>query len=107
MADDLRIQFGDGVSALDRTMRGITMMVDGAMQEIVALGYDRDKDGINVAEADVVGDGMLPWWGVSFRGRIVFEISITTDPLTVVGTWLARPVKNTWYRRFTRWWTHG
>ncbi len=114
MAEDLRIQFGDGVSALDRTMRGITMMVDGAIQEVVGLGYDRDDDGINVTTPDdgtsvLYPDeiGALPTWGVSFRGTTAFEISIEPAPLTVVGRWIARPPKNTWYRRFTRWWTHG
>ena len=81
----LRIDFGDAASTLDRTMRAITMVADGAMGSIVALGWNRRVVSIKMDRSDP-----LPCW-VTLKGKKVFEISIgrgEDGTISIQGNWI-------------------
>jgi hypothetical protein len=82
----LTIDYGDGVSALDRSMRSITMATDGAIQTLVSLGWERPQ--INL---EVSGDDPMPFW-VTLRGERVYEVNVTVHDegrrVVIVGEWL-------------------
>lgn len=85
MSDELRINWGDGVSAIDRTMRTIVMAADGVIGSMVEMGWRRESINIKVDQ-----DNPLPCW-VTLRGKKVFEIKpeISRDGgLLIVGHWL-------------------
>lgn len=112
MGDDvMRIDFGDGVSALDRVMRSITMMMAGAIAELEILGYDRNRDQIDVEDPNTTdGDesgviiGTLPQWHVRMRGRRVFTVEIDRiGGLSIVGIWTDKPKKKTIKERLFGW----
>jgi hypothetical protein len=99
MSDELKIDFGDGVSALDRTLRAVVFMIDGAIGELIKLGYRRDLDHITV----VMPDDGLP--GLEMRGERVYEVLAVPVPpvVSIQGHWVKRPPHRTWLRRwFTR-----
>jgi hypothetical protein len=93
MGDDLlKVDYGDGVSALDRVLRSITMMMDGAISELISLKYDRTKDHIDILDPNEHDDNNS--WYVTFRGRKVFAVTIDKeDGLAVVGRWIDKPRK--------------
>lgn len=85
VADSLRFDFGDGVSALDRTMRAITMMADGAIQLLESMGWRRRSIGMEVLELDP-----LPCW-VTLNGRRVYELTVVPrndGVIDVRGEWV-------------------
>jgi hypothetical protein len=96
----MTIDFGDGVSALDRLMRSIVMMTDGAINTLMDMGYSRDDITINVH-----GDG-LPLW-IDLKGQRVFLIESSTenDIVVVKGNWIkkVKPVRSySFFSFFTR-----
>jgi hypothetical protein len=101
MADDvMHLDFGDGVSALDRVMRSITMMMAGAIAELETLGYDRNKDEIDVE----LPEGDEAQWHVKFRGRRIFTVEIDrSDGISVEGRWTQKPSKKTLRDRIFGW----
>lgn len=107
MPDDLKIKWGDGVSALDRTIRALTLLIDGAMADLIALGYRRDEDMITIVTE---GDEHFPTW-VSMRGERLFEVNFVVEepsvedgrpvagPIVISGRWLRKPKKRGWFAR--------
>jgi hypothetical protein len=93
--DELKIDFGDGVSALDRAERAIVLMFDGAIAELLRMGYRRDFDHITV-----VVDADAPY--VEMRGEPVYGLSFVTEGtvISIQGHWLKRPRKRSWIRRW-------
>lgn len=81
--DGLRVDFGDGVSALERTSRSIVMIVGQAVDQLVQAGYGRDDIEITIHEE-----------GLPLRIRLlnedVFELaeSTTDGVIAIRGTWL-------------------
>ena len=90
MAEELKIDFGDGVSALDRTMRTITMIADGAIGHLLSLGWRRGSVNLEI------GEDPLPCW-VTLRKRRVFEIKLVkhedTNIIVIEGEWLEKVEK--------------
>ena len=84
----LKIDFGDGVSALDRLTRAIVMVVAQAIDELTRLGYERDYDMITVASSD----DEFPD-AVSMRGVIVFQLllEVHDGQIVVDGVWIKKP----------------
>ncbi len=83
----MTIDFGDGVSALERVMRSITMAADGAIQRLVGLGWKRDLIDIELP------DDPIPCW-VTLRGKRIYEITLTRhddDRISIHGEWLVEP----------------
>lgn len=92
MADPevLTIPFGDGVSALDRTMRAITMIADGALGRLADLGWTR-----KTVNLEVNPDDPLPCW-VCVKKRRVFEINAVkydNGSIQIQGNWIDGPLK--------------
>ena len=89
MSDDsLKIDFGDGVSALDRTMRSITMLADGAIQRLIELGWNRKSINLEISSEDP-----LPCW-VTLRKKRVYEVKLVPyedGRLIVHGEWIGDP----------------
>ena len=86
--DELKIDFGDGVSALDRTMRAIVLITNGAIANIEELGWRRDE--INLE----IGADPLPCW-VLLRRKRVFEIfgEIIDGSVLIKSRWLTKVSK--------------
>lgn len=87
MSDDqtLKVDFGDGVSALDRTMRAIVMIADGAISHLTEMGWLRKSVNLEINQEDP-----LPCW-VKLRKKRVFEIEYFVGPegqLKIRGYWL-------------------
>ena len=90
MADDdvLKVDFGDGVSAVDRTMRAITMALDGAIGELLKLGRTR-----RTVNLDVDPENPLPCF-VTLKRKRVFRVWAETLPdgrVSIRGEWLSPP----------------
>lgn len=98
MSDDgMTFDFGDGVSALDRLMRSIVMMTDGAIGKLVDAGHRRDVD----FHVKVHEDGMPLW--IDLHGKRVFivETTVADGRIKVQGKWLVevKPRKLGFFRR--------
>lgn len=90
MSDHLKIDFGDGVSGLDRTLRAITMIADGAMGRLLDLGWTRKS--VNL---EINLDDPLPCY-VTVRKKRVFEIKYVTyddGRIHIQGEWISGPDK--------------
>lgn len=89
MTDDvIKVDFGDGVSAVDRTMRAITMAADGAVGELLNLGWTRKSVNLQIDS-----DNPLPCY-VTLRKRPVFRIVAKAEDdgrITIQGEWLETP----------------
>ncbi len=84
MADDgMTIDFGDGVSAIERLMRSIVMMTDGAVGKLTELGYARDSIFIKVHE-----DGLPLWIDLNEERVFVIETTVKENRIVVQGKWL-------------------
>ncbi len=97
-SDNLKIDFGDGVSALDRAMRSIVMIADSAISELLEMGYDRDKDDITI---DSDPDDPLPMF-IRFRNKKVFRMNIVKEDdgrICFIGEWLSRPKKKGFFAK--------
>lgn len=85
-SSELKIDWGDGVSAIDRTMRAIVLMIGEAIEVLVRGGTDRDDITI---ESDP--DGVtLPAY-VLLKGKRVFEVGFApgVDGLVQIdGHWI-------------------
>lgn len=98
----MKVPFGDGVSAIDRTSRAIILLTAQALDHLRTLGWRRGRH----TRIDPHPDGM-PIWIVVGEER-VFEIDFALDTetmqahgLIVAGRWLTFPRK----RPFpVRWW---
>lgn len=89
MADELKIDFGDGVSALDRTMRAITMIADGAIGRLLSLGWKRESINLQIPE-----DDPLPCYITLPVKKRVFEIkAVKYDDgrIVIQGEWIDGP----------------
>lgn len=94
----LRFNYGDGVSAIDRSQRAIVMLMDGAIGQAGEAGYSRD-------EMQIEGDG-LPL-SLVIRGRHVYTIDIRRvgdTGVNLFGRWMGdlRQVRNWWGRLMLR-----
>lgn len=98
--DVMKVDFGDGVSALDRTLRAITLMTSQAIARLNDAGYIRDED-FSIG----VHDEGLPVW-IELHTKRVFEIvpEITEGQVIIKGNWLTdlKPKKKPgfWSRLF-------
>lgn len=95
--DGLRIQFGDGVSAVDRASRAIVLLTAEALKHLDELGYVRSKHtGIEVHD-----EGMPVW--ITLRGERVFVIDfeVGDEPadISVRGRWIRPPRRRSWLSR--------
>src|SRR5574337_795326 len=102
MPEGIRVAYGDGVSAIDRTGRAIILQTAQALRELLVRGYRRERH----TRIEMHESG-LPVW-VTVNGERTFVIDFELDEsvmkvqgLTVQGRWLAIPPK-----RFVliRWW---
>lgn len=95
MADELKVDFGDGVSALDRTLRACVLMLDGAIGELIRLGYRRDLDHITI----VWDEDDLP--NLEMRGERVYSLDTQVEGtvVSIQGHWVSRPRARSWIRR--------
>lgn len=89
MSEDssLKIDFGDGVSSLDRVMRSIIMVADQAIGKLLDLGWSRKT--VNI---EIDPDDPLPCW-VTIRKKRVFEIRVDQQQdgvISVKGEWLEK-----------------
>lgn len=73
VAPTMKIDFGDGVSALDRTLRTIVLMASQAADHLNSLGYVRQED----YTLHVHDDG-IPIW-IQIGKRKVYEITYYVD----------------------------
>ena len=91
MSDEhLKVDFGDGVSALDRTMRAITMIADQAVGRLLDMGWSRKTVNLQIDPNDP-----LPCY-VTVRKKRVFEIKFVkyeNGDLAVQGEWIDGPHK--------------
>lgn len=88
MDDVLKVDFGDGVSAVDRTMRAITMTLDGAIGELLKLGWTRRRVNLEMNPEDP-----LPCF-VTLKKRRVFRVWAETAEdgrVSIRGEWLEEP----------------
>ena len=89
MSDDvLKVDFGDGVSAVDRTMRAITMALDGAIGELLKLGWTRRTVNIEMDMQDP-----LPCH-VTLKRKRVFRVwaeTLDDGRVSIRGEWLQPP----------------
>lgn len=85
MQDSMQVDFGDGVSALDRVTRSIVLMTSQAIEQLKDAGYPREQIQIDVA------DEGLPV-SLKLDGRKVFEITATEQEgiVLVRGEWLSK-----------------
>jgi hypothetical protein len=81
--DGMQVDFGDGVSALERVTRSIVIMTSQAIEQLKEGGYDRSRVQIDVSEEG------LPV-SLKLDGERVFEISaVEKDGVVLVrGEWL-------------------
>lgn len=87
MSDVMKIDFGDGVSAVDRIQRAVVMLIDQAVGRLLEMGYTREKH-VNI---EVHDDGMPVY--VLLSGKRVYEIGFVIDlgggpALAIDGNWL-------------------
>lgn len=82
--DGLKIDFGDGVSALERTMRTIVLMTSQAIARLEEAGYVRTED----YKLCVHEDG-IPIW-IELSGKRVWETtaSVSEGQVLVAANWL-------------------
>ncbi len=88
MSDErLRIDYGDGVSALDRTMRAITFLAGEAIGRLNELGWTRKTVNLEVNPNDP-----LPCY-VTLRRKRVYVIKHTFEDgiIEIRGEWLIEP----------------
>ena len=98
MGEGMKIDFGDGVSAIDRLTRAIVLIAAQAIAELERLGYERDYDMITVDSSD----GELPD-GVAMRGKWVFQLTLAAHDdgqIHVDGLWLKKPRRRTFIGKF-------
>lgn len=89
IAPTMKIDFGDGVSALDRVMRTIVLMVAQATTQLDTLGYVRQKDySLHVHEEGI------PIW-IEIKGQKVYEITYYVDDgqIYLSGDWTCKVKK--------------
>jgi hypothetical protein len=96
----LRVDWGDGVSALDRTQRAIVMATDAAIGRLLGLGYRRSEIEIRQVDGDqpVVVE-------LALYGEAVYRVMFIVDPrgpLGLVGQWV-KQVKPRGWRRLLFW----
>lgn len=98
--DDLRFDFREGPEAIERLNRTAIMLVDGAIGEIINLGYHRDKDMVTIDFPE--GDGK--WMIVNMRGKAVYEVQFVVKGgrIYIVGNWVEVPRKRSWVVRAWR-----
>lgn len=73
---------------LDRTMRSIVMIADGAIQRLLALGWNRKSVNLEIDESDP-----LPCW-VTLRRKRVYEVKLVRyddGRIVVQGEWISGP----------------
>ncbi len=108
MGEGIRVPYGDGVSAVDRTSRAIVLLTAQALRELVVRGYRRERH----TKLEVHEEG-LPIW-VTVNGERSFVIDFELDEsamrmqgLTVQGRWLSLPPKRfiliRWWNRLMAW----
>lgn len=83
IAPTMKIDFGDGVSALDRVMRTIVLMIAQATSQLDELGYLRGRD-----YSIHVHDEGIPIW-IEMKKKKVFEIVYHVDDAQIYlnGDW--------------------
>jgi hypothetical protein len=93
----MKVDYGDGVSALDRTLRSIVMITDAAVKDLESLGYKRGRGGIEIVPA-IEG---FPVY-VHLDGQEVFIVTYGVDDgsLVIKGKWLKK-VKKKWWKIFS------
>src|SRR5438046_315058 len=79
----ISVDFGDGVSALSRTMRTITMIASEAIQTLTGVGWDRDMMSLEIPEDP------MPCW-LCLCGKRVFIIDLINHDgkIVISGKWL-------------------
>lgn len=89
MSDEerLRIDFAEGVGALDRTMRAITMIAREALDRLLELGWTRNTVNLKIDPTDP-----LPCY-ITLRRKRVFVIEFVSrdGSVEIVGRWLKEP----------------
>ena len=86
MSDDkMKVDYGDGVAALDRTLRAIVLITDAAIKRLEGLGYHRGEGGIEIVPAP---DGFPIY--VHLDGQSIFTVcyGLEDGNLVVQGKWL-------------------
>lgn len=93
----MKVDYGDGVSALDRTLRSIVMITDAAVKDLESLGYKRGRGGIEIAPA-IEGFPVF----VHLDGQEVFTVTygVEDGSLVIKGKWLKK-VKKKWWKIFS------
>ena len=94
MSDEMmKVDYGDGVSALDRTLRSIVLITDAAVKSLESLGYKRGEGGIEIVPAI---DGFPVF--IHLDGREVFSVTYGVDDgsLVIKGKWLKKIRKRWW-----------
>jgi hypothetical protein len=89
VTDRMKIDFGDGVSGLDRTLRAITLIAGEAISRLEELGWTRKSINLDIP------DDPLPCY-VTVRKKRVFEIKyIKYDDgrIEIQGEWIDGPHK--------------
>jgi hypothetical protein len=85
VSDKIKIDFGDGVSGLDRTMRAITLLLAEAVRTLEEQGWTRKTVNIEIDENDP-----LPCF-VTLKGKRVYEVGFQPDDagrLIIAGNWI-------------------
>ena len=89
MSDEerLRIDFGDGVSGLDRTMRAITFLASEAIGQLNDLGWTRKTVNLEIDPNDP-----LPCY-VTLRRKRIYKImhDVSDGVIEIRGVWLRKP----------------
>jgi len=94
----LKVDYGDGVSALDRTLRSIVMIADAAVKDLESFGYKRGRGGIEIVPDPAEG---FPVY-VHLDGQEVFIVTYAVEDgsLIIKGKWLKK-VKKRWWKIFS------
>lgn len=100
--DPVRINFGDGVSALDRVLRFSVQIVDAAVNRLTDLGYDRQTE-VRIRPSE---DGLPIYVDLIDRVAFILDCKVIGGDLSLKGEWQfeVKPKKKPgfWARLFRR-----
>lgn len=88
----MKINYGDGELALDRTLRSIVMISDAAVKRLETLGYHRGKGGIEIMPAP---EGFPVYININDKAVFVITHEIENESLVIKGKWLKK-ISRSW-----------
>jgi hypothetical protein len=95
--DVMKVDYGDGVSAVDRALRTIVMITDAAVKSLESMGYHRGEGGIEIVP---VPEGFPVYIQLNGKDVFIVDYALENEAVVIKGKWLKK-VKKKWWKIFS------